>query len=333
MARFNINTFSPVYPATDDKRGEIQIVNIKAAQEVGENYGEEMRIDYLPVIQNIGNPMAAGVQTMYRTVKSDSDLLQWADPNFNAVDNFLLPLAGHSTETRPFIDWIQNNASYYESIINYMLSTLSITDTIYITKVHVIDTNIMFSESIDGHVYFQTAKCIFYGQQSPNPNPPTPPVPPPPPCEPLADYALNKQFPINPSPKVTFSTEDTEKTAVWTLIAKGTGSGTEAVTVVGNMPLRPAYLQTLGYTYTMKVETPALVAGSTINVVFKVQDTQVFNFQVSDVAKTLYFPVQILAGSWNNRIEFSRQLPISGLPSTPNVDIKISLSTDTCAIP
>ena len=335
MARFNINTFSPVYPETNDKRGEIQLLRIIDAYPVDETYTEEMRLDLLPIFANSTNSILktfpVGRQTMYRIIETTNHFLPWS----NGETTFLNIDGGASNDSEPrFLNFINDNVTGYQNYINSVITNELGAGSIQITKVHVIGSSIQFMTRTNSeHTFLHTYDCIFYGQETPNPNPPVPPVPPPPPCEPLADYALGKQYPINPNPNFTFSTENAGKTAVWTLIAKGGGSGTQAVTVVGNMPLRPAYLQTLGFTYTMKVETPALVSGSTINVVFKVQDTQVFNFQVSDVAKTLYFPVQILSGSWNNRIEFARQLPTSGLPSTPNVEIKVSLSTDTCVTP
>jgi hypothetical protein len=340
MPLFNQNTFNPLYPESNDKKGEVQILRIVDPFPVDETYTQEMRLDQLPIFCNSTNAILktfpVGRQTMYRTVMTTDHMLPWSlgETTFLNIDG------GASNDSNPrFLSFISDNVTGYQNFINSVITAELGGGSIQITKVHVIGSNIqMMTRTNSEHTFLHTYDVIFYGQETPNPNPPappTPPLPPQPPCEQLAgDYTMSKQFPQGTTfTNFAFSTDDGGKRAVWTLLAKGGGSGTQTQTVVGNMLGIPAYLQVIGFTYTFKVETPALVAGSTINVVVKVQDVQVFNFQVSDVAKILYFPVQVLSGSWKYRVEFARQLPTSGLPDTPDVPIKISLSTDTCATP
>jgi hypothetical protein len=184
------------------------------------------------------------------------------------------------------------------------------------------------------HTFLHTYDCIFYGQETPNPNPPTPPVPPPPPCEELTGlYILGKQYPTGVSnPKVAW-TPLAGGGWEWTLIAKGGGSGTQYIIVQNNGTVTdPPFA--VGYSYFIQIETDAIpVTGSTIKIDAQIQGTQLFTFYITDTAQTLYFPLIKLSTAFSLRFTCNQQLPTSGLSSTPNISFRIKLYNGTCVNP
>lgn len=335
MALFNQNTFNPIYPESNDKRGEIQILNIITPNPVDDQYTQEMRLDLLPIFSRATNTILktfpVGRQVMYRIIQTTNHMLPWStgEQNFLNIDGG----AGDDSEPRLAL-FISENVTGYQNYINALITAEIGAGSIQITKVHVIGSNIQFqNRSNTEHTFLHTYDCIFYGQETPNPNPPIPPTPPAPPCEQMTGYTIGKQYPSTPtSPKVSW-TALTGGGWEWTLTAKGGGSGTQYVIVQNNGTFDPSVF-VVGYSYFLQIETDAIpVAGSTIAISGLVQNAINFNFVITDTANTLYIPLTMLSGSWYCRLTCNAQLPTSGLASTPNISFRLRIFNGTCANP
>lgn len=331
MALFNQNTFNPIYPESNDKRGEIQILNIITPNPVDDQYTEEMRLDLLPIFSRATNTILktfpVGRQVMYRIIQTTNHMLPWSF----GEQNFLNINGGPNDDSDPrFESFISDNVTGYQNYINSVITGEIGAGSIQITKVHVIGHNIQFqNRSNTEHTFLHTYDCIFYGQETPNPNPPKPPVPPPPPCEQVTGYVLNKQY--TPAASKAIGAQLTGGGYEWTLIAKGGGSGTQYVILQINGTFPPVFVT--GYSYFLQIETDAIpVAGSTIAISGSIQ-SQNINFQISDTANTLYFPLVWGTGNWNFRAVVNAQIPTSGLSSTPNISFRIKIYNGTCGNP
>jgi hypothetical protein len=123
MARFNINTFSPVYPETNNKRGEVQLLRITEPYPVDETYTEEMRLDLLPIFANSTNTILktfpVGRQMMYRIIMTTDHFLPWS----LGETTFLNIYGGASNDSNPrFLSFISDNVTGYENFINGVIN-------------------------------------------------------------------------------------------------------------------------------------------------------------------------------------------------------------------
>lgn len=308
MARFNINTFSPVYPESNDKRGEVQIVKIAQPDEVGENYTQLLRLDYLPVFKDLDLKIAPGRQTMYRTVKSNDPFLPWATRDPGNTNSFIITLGGGTgSDNISFVDFINENTKAYQASLNYLINDINPDITISICEVHVIANNIMFSERGAEHIFFQTYDCIFYGQQTPNPY--IEPAPPAPECEVLPNYAFVKGFSIQTGKGINYVDPSNNQIAVVELYPKGGGIGVNFSTACTfNFSVEPDL--NVGDYYAIKVDYTALPTGVTLPVTFKPNYITAGTAVLNDTGDSIYILAQkTLVGPINFRIETAAQSP------------------------
>lgn len=327
MANFKENTFSPVYPESNDKRGEVQIVKIQGAPEVGQNYTETMRLDYLPVFSNPDNgsisQMAPGRQTMYRSVRAVDWNLPWAVNTPDLVESFILPGGVNVAENLSFQDFISENTRAYQDTLNYMLNAAGLsTISVMINEVHVIGSNITMNQKGNEHVFFQTYDCIFYGQQTPNPF-----VAPTPTCEILPDYEFRVAYPISDPTKGLASVDPGAKNfAQIELFPKGGGTGVNFSTAcVFGFDILPDV--NIGSYYCIKVEYTALLAGTTLPLTIKPQYQNIGTVTLNDTGNAVYLIAQRLAGALTIRVETAAQTPSAGENSPI---ITLSLYTPEC---
>ena len=332
MARFNIDTFDPIYPEGNDKKGEIQLIQIREAAAVDETWSKVTRLDLLDCFRSTSDPdlrtTPVGRQTMMRQVISSDANILWAGPIGN---NSFLALGALTTANVGFFEFVRINVQEYEDLLNQYIAAIPETASVRITKVHIINSHIQYAEKGNDHMFFHTYDCIFYGQQSPNPyEPPIPPVPPPPPCEQYLNYGLTLNYP----PPATRGTASVVGGNIGELILlpKGGGGGTQACAALWKIadPVDIFY-QTPGNSFALKWEYSPLIAGTTINVTIKWQGVTITTIQMNSTGQTIYVPITVLqATNFSFRFEFSNQSPLAG---ENTVTTRFSLWTDTCVIP
>jgi hypothetical protein len=344
MAKFNINTFDPIYPEGNDKKGEIQLRDITPQSPVGENWTDEMRLDFLPVFSNIlldgtlfSNPV--GRQTMYRMVKHDNWNLPWASSQPDTESSFLYPNNPPSEQVLNWELFCLDNTQKYNDFLNWYLSNvLGYSEQIKITKIHVINSNIQYFERAGEHMFFQTYDVVFYGQQ--NPNPAIPPTPPAPPCDPYLNpiSVRSNQDPTRVTPTVNLTgqmnaTLLSDQQQFAPLLAVQWQYGIINIT---SFP-------TVGATYALKVNADPMPAGTTVDLQIRfgtVATAPVLNITLTDAGITdQYFPLTNNPNGFGNHrgyitINSSNQTPIAPT-SGRNHDVSMSfqLYTDTCLIP
>lgn len=331
MAKFNINTFNPIYPESNDKKGEIQLLKIRDARPVGEDWSDEMRLDFLPCFANSTDDnlrtTPVGRQVMFRQVYSGNPLLFWADV---IGDASFLGLGGDTNANLGFFDFVLYNVQKYEALLNDYLSNAGFNASIQISKIHVINSNVQLITDPNGdrgNIYFQTYDVIFYGQQSPNPYI-APYIPPAPVCETLPDYTLGVQFQMTAS-KGHISVDPAEtNVGLIELFAKGGGAGTQAV--IGqfrvNTPI-PAYFVN-GYNYIIEVNYTPLLAGTTIDFTLEVQGVLIpATYTLNDTGNAIYIPCTYTSGNFTIRWSFKKQNPTAG---ENNPQISFALRTTAC---
>lgn len=332
MASFNINTFSPVYPQSDDKRGEVQIIKIGTPNLVDDVWTPQMRLDYLPVFQNqesgVLSLLPVGRQTMYRNVVIDTELLPWSTQDPSTADSFLLLSTGTGGfETESFLNFIENNVKGYQATLNYWLAQQGNTESIIITEVHVISSNIQFGESITNHSYFQTYDCIFYGQQSPNPAIPAPT--PPPACDTYSGYIFSVNRTISPLAGL-MSVEPSAQTIASVELYSIDGGGTARVNSPGEFKIYPTPatlgLLNAGDYYTIKVSYTPLATGTTIEMRLIVQGIVLGTYILNDTGTAFYVPVQyqnIL--NYSLEFTFAKSQP-TATPNNPTITFELATS-------
>jgi hypothetical protein len=344
MAKFNINTFDPIYPEGNDKKGEIQLRVISDTKTVGEYWTEEMRLDFLPVFSNRNldstlytNPV--GRQTMYRIVKHDNFNLPWASSDPDIESSFLYPINPPTSQTVNWELFVIENTQKYNDFLNWYISNnLGLLDQLEITKVHIINSNIQYFERAGEHMFFQTYDVVFYGQQSPNPA--IPPTPPPPPCDPYTNTmkVLSNATPDAVTPTVGLTGEmyatlltnidfDPLKTASWAY----------DVLNLSTNPFTP------GQTYALKVNADPMPTGCTVNLSIRMgspSGAPVLNITLTDAGiVNQFFPITCnpsSAGLHKGRITINstdQTPPAPTVGRNTNVALGFQLYTDTCLIP
>jgi hypothetical protein len=311
MARFNPNTFNPIYPESNDKKGEIQLIVIKEPNEVDEIFTEVMRLDFLPAIKNCTlQYTGVGRQTMYRSVKYTNYDLPWCADDL-ATDSFL---SGIIPQTQDWISVIRNNTTAYQNYLNAIITDEGFSENLEITHVHVIDSNIQYFERAAEHIFFQTYDVIFYGQQSPNPF--IAPAPPEPECEAIPDYEFRVAYDIaDPTKGNAFIDGGLTNLAQVELFPKGGGTGINFSTAcvfgytVGNEPAIP-----VGDYYTIRLQANPLLAGTTLTVSIQPlnQPEQFVTLTDSPLGTDVYLLFQMASGAKTIRVETAPQSPTAG---------------------
>lgn len=330
MAKFLPNTFNPIYPESNDKRGEIQLLNIREPEEVGENWTEEMRLDLLPVFKDSTDAnirsTPVGRQTMFRTVFTDENDIFWVQ---NYGDPSFLNTGGVVSANLGFFDFVSYNVRKYEDFLNGFFSDNGILTSILITKIHVIGSNIQFIQHTGNTaIFLHTYDVIFYGQESPNPY--IPPAPPAPPCEQLNNYAITLNYAPTPS-RGTAAVVGGNIMEV-TLLPKGGGGGVQACAALFKIsdPVDSFYLN-IGQQFALKIEYNALISGTIIPVTILWQGITITTVNLNDTGATVYVPLSVQqASNFSFRYNFGNQAPLAG---ENNPTIRFSLWTDTCLIP
>jgi hypothetical protein len=310
MARFNINTFNPIYPESNDKKGEIQLIIRDEELLVDDQYTEVMRLDLLPVVieqSSVLHQTGIGRQTMYRTVRSTNLLLPWVVGDLT-TESFLNP----TTESIDWQNFIRTYTADYQDFLNAILTDEGYAEQIRITRVHVIDSNIQFMEKGTDHIFFQTYDCIFYGQQSPNPFI-APPVPEPE-CEAIPDYEFRVAYDIaDPTKGNAFVDAGSTDVAQVELFPKGGGTGINFSTAcvfgytVGNEPAIP-----VGDYYTIRVQSAPLLAGTTLTISIQPLNQPEQFVTLTDSATDVYLLFQMALGAKTIRVETAPQSPTAG---------------------
>lgn len=310
MARFNPNTFNPIYPESNDKKGEIQLIIRDEAFVVDDQYTEVMRLDLLPVAIEQSSPLhqiGIGRQTMYRTVRSSSLLIPWVVGDLT-TESFLNPI----TESIGWQTFIRTYTGDYQDFLNAILIDEGYSEQIRITRVHLIGSNIQFSDKGSDHVFFQTYDCVFYGQQSPNPfiAPPAPE----PTCEAIPDYEFRVAYDIaDPTKGNAFVDAGSTDVAQVELFPKGGGTGINFSTAcvfgytVGNEPAIP-----VGDYYTIRVQSAPLLAGTTLTVSIQPLNQPEQFVTLTDSATDVYLLFQMALGAKTIRVETAAQSPTAG---------------------
>jgi hypothetical protein len=328
MSRFKENTFNPQYPATFDKSGEVQQIEVQQPYEVGETWSPIQRLDLLPAFSELLDTRIAapGRQTMYRQVKSNDDLLPWVTSDLNEV-SFIHPNGTTTKTNNDFFGWIYNNTTWYERHLNNFLSEWgNPPNQILITHIHIISNNIQFAPAGNQHAYFQTADVIFYGQQNPNPYIPTPP--PTPPCEIYTNYLWGKQYDFKPATSGIMSVDAT--LASVELNSKPGGNFTGGLGQFNISP-SPESLRLLapGDEYAIKISFDTIAAGTTIPLILTIQGIVLPTINLSNSsANPMYIPVTYVGGNYTFRTQFLSQTG-NGENHT-NIDFE--LATATCLI-
>lgn len=343
MAKFNINTFDPIYPEGNDKKGEIQLRQIKRSFDVDQNWTEEMRLDFLPVfsintdVTLHTNPV--GRQTMYRMVKHDNWNLPWITDDPANISSFLYPLGPNSSQYLPWELFVLDNTQNYESFLNYYIQNdVGLTDSIRITKVHVIGSNIQYFERAGEHLFFQTYDVIFYGQQSPNPA--IPPEPEPIPCEP---YTNTMKIYSNATPDAVTPTVGLTGEMYATLLTNIDFDPLKAASWAYDVLNASTSPFNAGQTYALKVNADPMPQGCTVNLSIRMgtpSGAPVLNITLTDAGITnQFFPITCNPASFGNH---KGRITINSTDQTPaapvigrntNIALGFQIYTDTCLIP
>lgn len=259
MAKFNINTFNPIYPESNDKKGEIQLLVIREPEQVGENYTEEMRLDLLPCFSRSTDTnlrtTPVGRQTMFRTVFTDENDILWVQ---NYGDPSFLNTGGVVSANLGFFDFVSYNVRKYEDFLNGFFSDNGILTSILITKIHVIGSNIQFIQHTgNSAIFLHTYDVIFYGQESPNPYDQPEPAPE---CIPYnyVQSVIYNQNPLKVTPTVGLAGE-----MYATLLSADPSKGTQAV-VWQYRGFSSGNPFIAGETYALRVNADPTPAGTTI---------------------------------------------------------------------
>lgn len=343
MAKFNINTFDAIYPEGNDKKGEIQLRQIEISKKVSENWTDEMRLDFLPIFNDLNQPRLStnpvGRQSMYRIVKHDDFYLPWASDNPDSESSFLWPI-NQTSQTETWDQFILLNTLKYQDFLNWLITYEYGFGghSIVITKVHVINSNIQYFERAGEHIFFQTYDVVFYGQQSPNPAipAPEPPLPCDPYLNPIAVRYNNDPTHVTPSVNLTGQMNATllsDQQQFGPLLAAQWQYGVINVT---SFPV-------IGATYALRVNADPMPAGTSVDLQIRFgtyATAPVLNITLTDQGiVNQFFPLTNNPNGFGNHrgyitINSSNQTPIAPTSGrNTNVSMSFQLYTDTCLIP